>query len=83
VEFFTHSNIIFRELGDAGGEVDSLTGLARTYRRQDRLSDAASCFEECLSLCRGLSDPDREAKAMLFFAKVRRQQGRFEDALGL
>jgi tetratricopeptide (TPR) repeat protein/transcriptional regulator with XRE-family HTH domain len=83
VEFFTRSNIIFRELGDAGGEVDSLTGLARTYRCQDRLSDAAACFQECLGLCRGLGDPDREAKAMLFFAKVRRQQGRFEDALGL
>ena len=81
VEFFTGSNVIFRELGDTGGEVDSLTGLARTYRRQDRLAEAASCFEDCLGLCRGLADPDREAKAMLFFAKVRRQQGRFEDAL--
>jgi tetratricopeptide (TPR) repeat protein/transcriptional regulator with XRE-family HTH domain len=83
VEFFTLSNVIFRESGDVGGEVDSLTGLARTYRRQDRLSDAASCFEDCLGLCRGLGDPDREAKAMLFFAKVRRQQGRFEDAFSL
>jgi tetratricopeptide (TPR) repeat protein/transcriptional regulator with XRE-family HTH domain len=83
VEFFTGSNVIFRELGDTGGEVDSLTGLARTYRRQDRLAEAASCFEDCLGLCRGLADPDREAKAMLFFAKVRRQQGRFEDALAL
>ena len=45
VEFFTGSNVIFRELGDTGGEVDSLTGLARTYRRQDRLAEAASCFE--------------------------------------
>ena len=50
---------------------------------EDRLAEAASCFEECLGLCRGLADPDREAKAMLFFAKVRRQQGRFEDALSL
>ena len=48
VEFFTGSNVIFRELGDTGGEVDSLTGLARTYRRQDRLAEAASCFEDCL-----------------------------------
>jgi tetratricopeptide (TPR) repeat protein len=83
VEFFTRSNVIFRELGDTGGEVDTLTGLARTYRRQDQLADAASCFERCLDLCRGLDDPDREAKAMLFFAKVRRQQGQFEDAFAL
>ena len=66
VEFCTQSNVIFGELGDTGGEVDSLTGLGRTYRRQDRLADAASCFERCLDLCRGLDAPDQEAKAMLF-----------------
>ena len=69
-------------MGDTRGQVDGLTGLARAYRRLNRLADAAVCFERALGLCRGLGS-DREAKAMLFFAKVRRQQGRFEDALAL
>src|SRR5262249_39719069 len=74
---------LFSRNWDTGGRVDGLTGLARTYRRLDRLADAASCFERALDLCRGLGDSDRQAKAMLFFAKVRRQQGRREDALAL
>jgi hypothetical protein len=53
-------------LQDIGGEADSLTGLARTSRRQGRLAEAATCFEQVLELCRELADPDREAKATLF-----------------
>src|SRR5262249_34375208 len=80
---FTHSNAIFCELQDIAGEADSLTGLARTYRRQGRLAEGAACFERALELCRELADADREAKATLFFAKVRRQQGQPADALAL
>src|SRR5262249_60604034 len=83
VALFTQSNVIFCELHDIAGEADSLTGLARTYRRQGRLAEAATCFERALELCRQLADADREAKATLFFAKVRRQQGQPEDALAL
>src|SRR5262249_57132831 len=39
--------------------------------------------EQVLELCRGLADPDREAKATLFFAKVRRRQGQPAEALAL
>jgi tetratricopeptide (TPR) repeat protein len=70
-------------LEDLSGEADSLTGLARTYRRQGLLTEAGACFERVLGLCRGLADADREAKAALFFAKVRRQQGQPTEALAL
>ncbi len=48
-----------------------------------RLVDSASCFAQSLQLCRELGDSHREAKAVLFFAKVRRQPGRPTDALAL
>jgi hypothetical protein len=71
----SHSSLnvtLFPGIGGHRGQVDGLTGLARTYRRLNRLADAAVCFERVLGLCRGLGS-DREAKAMLFFAKVRPQ----------
>jgi tetratricopeptide (TPR) repeat protein len=83
VALCSRSNAIFSKLENAQGQIDSLISLARAYRRQGRLADAATCFQQCLVLCRGLGDRDREAKAMLFFAKVYRQQRYPEQALAL
>jgi tetratricopeptide (TPR) repeat protein len=77
------SNVIFAGLEDTRGEIDSLIGLGRACRRRGELDAAAASFEETLALCRRLGDRDLEAKGMLFFAKVRRQQGRHAEALVL
>jgi tetratricopeptide (TPR) repeat protein len=58
VTYFTDSNAIFAQLNDIQGEIDSLIGLARAYRRQGRLDDAVACFERCLELCHRLGDRD-------------------------
>ena len=66
VAHFTLSNAIFSELRDIPGETDSLTGLARTYRRQGRLAEAAACFEQVLELCRGSPTPTAKPRPRSF-----------------
>jgi tetratricopeptide (TPR) repeat protein len=72
---------IYSNIGDRGGEVETLNELGAVYRVRGDLGRASACHRQALDLAREIASPWDEAQALAGLGRCALAAGRTVDAV--
>ncbi len=80
-KYFEQALRLFQEIGERGGEVQSLNHLGEVYSALSQKEQALACYERALSICEEIEDIEGKGLTLNNLGKIYHALGQKEQAL--